>query len=273
MENRMRVLDSVDHIAWTTCERCGNTYSGGGQQCSRCGETPTIMQRLASFSSPSNAKKISSRGVLRRTRSRGAYPGLAETALLSDRASKRRAARIAFACAVGAGALLAYALTKPHLAGIGFNRQSDQTHVPITGPLVQSGPVVTQGNSVLPAQPSLLNGRQNASDENARPPQSDVSAFYRALQGGNLAVARRRLAVISVSSGDGSQLEQMRTELATREHTRDALLHHAWHCRALGDRQCVADNATQAFAIDASSWEAKHLVAWAAKEAGKAYDE
>ncbi|CAN7687994.1 hypothetical protein LJR034_005626 [Caballeronia sp. LjRoot34] len=269
----MRVLESVDHIAWTTCDRCGNTYSGSGQQCSRCGKTPTIMQRLANFSSPSNAKKGSSRGVSRRTRSRGTYPGLAETALLSDRASRRRTARIAFACAMGAGALIAYALTEPYLAGFGFNPQADETHLTATGPLVQSGPVMAQGNSVLPTQPSLLNGRQHASDETARTPQSDVSAFYHALQGGSLAVARRRLAGIWVSSEDSNQLEQMRTELASREHARDALLHHAWHCRALGDWQCVADSATQASAIDASSWEAKHLVARAAKETGKAHDE
>ncbi|QIE28229.1 hypothetical protein SBC1_63330 (plasmid) [Caballeronia sp. SBC1] len=272
----MRVLESVDHIAWTTCERCGNTYSDGGRSCSRCGNTPTIMQRLANFSSSSNANKGSSRGVLRRTRSRGAYPGLAETALLSDRASKRRGARIAIACAIGAGALVAYAIAQPYLAGISYNRQTDATRLPATGPLVQSGPVLTQGhgqgNSVLAARPSQ-DARQNANDETARTSPSDVSAFDRALQGGNLAVARRRLAGISASGGDSSQLEQMRTELASREHTRDALLHHAWHCRALGDWSCVADTATQASTIDASSWEAKHLVALAAKESAKANDE
>jgi ribosomal protein L37E len=273
MENHMRLLGSVDHTAWITCERCGNTYSGGGQQCSRCGKTPTILQRLGNFSSPSTAKKVSARGVLRRTRSRGAYPGLAETALLSDRASRRRAARIAFACALGAGALIAYALTKPYFSGIGLTPQTEESRLPATGPLVQSGQVVTQGNRVLPAQPSALNGHQNASGETTRTPQSDVSAFYRALQAGNLSVARRRLAGISVNSEGSSQLEQMRTELTSREHTRDALLHHAWHCRALGDWKCVTDNATQAYAIDASSWEAKHLVGWAAKKTSKADDE
>jgi ribosomal protein L37E len=273
MENHMRLLGSVDHTAWITCERCGNTYSGGGQQCSRCGKTPTILQRLGNFSSPSTAKKVSVRGVLRRTRSRGAYPGLAETALLSDRASRRRAARIAFACALGAGALVAYALTKPYLAGIGHTPQTEETRFPAAGPQVQSGQVVTQGNRVLPVQPSVLNGHQNANDETTRTPQSDVSAFYRALQAGNLSVARRRLAGISVNSEVSSQLEQMRTELTSREHTRDALLRHAWHCRALGDWQCVTDNATQAYAIDASSWEAKHLVGWAAKKTSKADNE
>jgi ribosomal protein L37E len=209
MENHMRLLGSVDHTAWITCERCGNTYSGGGQQCSRCGKTPTILQRLGNFSSPSTAKKVSARGVLRRTRSRGAYPGLAETALLSDRASRRRAARIAFACALGAGALIAYALTKPYFAGIGLTPQTEESRLPATGPLVQSGQVVTQGNRVLPAQPSALNGHQNASDETTRTSRSDVSAFYRALQAGNLSVARRRLAEISVNSEGSSQLEQM----------------------------------------------------------------
>jgi hypothetical protein len=270
----MRLLESVDHTAWTTCERCGNTYSGGGQQCGRCGKKPTIVQRLANFSSPSIAKKGEARSVLRRTRSRAAYPGLAETALLSDRASRWNAARIAFAfaCAVGVGALVAHAFIKPYLAGVGVAPQSAEIHLSAAGPRVQSGPVI-QGNSVVPAQPSVLNGHQNASDETARTPQSDVSAFYRALQGGNLALARRRLAAVSVRSEDSSQLEQMHTELASREHSRDALLHHAWHCRAIGDWQCVADNATQAYAIDASSWEARHLVSRAAKEPGKAHGE
>lgn len=267
----MRLLESVDHTAWITCERCGNTYSGGGQECSRCGKKPAIMQRQANLSSPSIAKKGDSRDVSRRTRSRGAYPGLTETALRSDKAGKRRAACIAFACAVGAGALAAYAVTKPYLAGTSFASQIDETHLPVTGPRVQSGPVVSlgQGNSVLPVQPSRLDGHQKAGDETARTPQSDVSAFYRALQDGNLSVARRSLAGISVKSGGSAQLGQMRTELASREHTRDTLLHHAWHCRAIGDWQCVADNATQAYAIDTSSWEAKHLVAGAAKETGK----
>jgi len=265
----MRLLESIDHTSWTTCEQCGNTYSGGAQQCSRCGNTPTIMQRLASFSELRNGTKESSRGGLRRTRSRGAYPGLAETALLSDRASKRRGSQIALACAIGAGALLTYALTKPYLAGIGFNSRTEEAHVVVTGPVIKAA----QGNSVLPALPSSVNGHLNATDENAPTQKSDVGEFHRALQDGSLAAARRRLAGMSVSGNDSSQLEQMRTELTSREHTRDALLHHAWHCRAIGDWQCVADNATQALATDASSWEAKHLVALAAKELGKAADE
>ncbi|MFT4506179.1 hypothetical protein [Caballeronia sp. 15711] len=247
----MRLLDSFDHTAWIACERCGNTYSGGGQGCSRCGNTPTIMQRLGKLSSPPNSEKVSARGVLPRTRS-------------------RRAARIALACMLCAGALVAYTLTKPYLAGIGHTPQIGKMHSPATGSLVQSGQVVTQGASVLPAKPSALNDQQNAGDETTRAQHPDVSAFYSALQAGNLSAARRGLARISVSSEGSSQLEKMRTELTSREHTRDALLHHAWHCRALGDWQCVADNATQAYAIDASSWEARHLVAMAAKETSKA---
>ena len=80
----MALLESIERTAWTTCERCGNTYSAGDQQCSRCGNTPTIMQRLANFSYLPSGKRGGARGVLRRTRSRGAYPGLAETALLFD---------------------------------------------------------------------------------------------------------------------------------------------------------------------------------------------
>jgi hypothetical protein len=274
MENPMRVLEPLDHIAWTTCERCGNTSSDGGRQCSRCGKTPTIMQRLANFPSLSNAEKGRSRGVLHRTRSRGAYPGLAETAHLSDRASKRRAARIAFACAVGAGALVIFALTQPYLAGIGFHSRTADTPVTETGPTIRSGTVVAaSGNGVSPAKPSLSDGRQNANVATAPTPKSDVSAFYQALQGGDLVAARRHLPGMRASDENSSQPEQMRTELANREHTRDALLHHAWHCHAIGDWQCVADNATQALAIDASSWEAKHLVALAAKKVGKAEDE
>ena len=270
----MALLESLERTAWTTCERCGNTYSTGDQQCSRCGNTPTIMQRLANFSYLPNAKRGGARGVLRRTRSRGAYPGLAETALLADQASKRRTTRIALACAVGAGVLLAYALTQPYLAGMGFRPRADEISAPATGQTVQSGPVVSaSGDSVSQAQSSPSNGGQNAIDKNGRTQQPDVSAFEHALQGGNLAAARRYLAGISASDVESAQLEQMRTELVGREHTRDALLHHAWHCRAIGDWQCVADNAAQAMTIDASSWEGKHLAARAAKEVGKASHE
>ncbi|SAL21611.1 hypothetical protein AWB69_01451 [Caballeronia udeis] len=278
----MALLESIERTAWTTCERCGNTYSAGDQQCSRCGNTPTIMQRLANFSYLPSGKRGGARGVLRRTRSRGAYPGLAEAALLSDRASKRRATRIALACAVGAGVLLTYALAQPYLAGMSFHPRADETPVPTkgstagppAGPTVQSGPVVSaSGDSVSQAQSSLSNGRQITNDKNGRTQRSDVSAFDDALQGGNLAAARRFLAGISASDLESGQLEQMRTELVDREHTRDALLHHAWHCRAIGDWQCVADNAAQALTIDASSWEGKHLAARAAKEVGKASHE
>ncbi len=261
----MALLESIERTAWTTCERCGNTYSAGDQQCSRCGNTPTIMQRLANFSYLPNGKRGSTRGVLRRTRSRGAYPGLAETALLSDRASKRRATRIALACAVGAGVLLTYALAQPYLADMEFSlcelmRHPCRQQGRQQGQTVQSGPVVSaSGDSVSQAQSSLSSGRQITNDKNGRTPQSNVSAFDHVLQGGNLAAARRYLAGISASDVDSGQLAQMRTELVDREHTRDALLHHAWHCRAVGDWQCVADNAAQALTIDASSWEGKHL--------------
>jgi hypothetical protein len=269
MESHMRLLDSIDHTSWTTCEQCGNTYSGGAQQCSRCGNMPTVMQRLASFSYSSNGVKGDSRGGLRRARSRGAYPGLAETALLSDRASKRRSSRIVLTCAICAGAMVAFALATPYLAGINFSSRTGEAHVLVTGPVIKAG----QGNGALPAQPSSVNGHQNATGESAPAQKSDVGEFQRALQDGSLAAGRRQLARMSVSGERSSELEQMRTELASREHTRDALLHHAWHCRAIGDWQCVADNATQALAIDASSWEAKHLVALAAKEVDKAADE
>jgi hypothetical protein len=259
----MPLLESIGRTAWTTCERCGNTYSGGGQPCTRCGNPPTVMQRLANFSYPPSGKRNGSRGVLRRTRTRGTYPGLAETALLSDRASKRRAARMALLCAIGASALVIYALAQPYLAGLGFlHSRTNESHVTATGPVVQSGPVVSaSGNSVSPAQ-------QPPDNAPAQPP--NVSAFHQALQRGNLAAARRYLAAISASDKDTSQLQQMRTELATREHARDALLHHAWHCHAIGDWQCVNDNASQALAIDASNWEAKHLVARATKQIDKA---
>jgi hypothetical protein len=269
MENHMRLLESIDHTVWTTCEQCGNTYAGGAQQCSRCGNTPTIMQRLANFSYSWNGLKAGPRGGLRRTRSRGTYPGLAETALLSDQLSKRRGVRIALACSMCAGALLTYALATPYLAGIGLSTRNNEAHVLVTGSVIEAG----QGSSVLPAQPSSVNAQQNASGESTPTQSSDIGEFHRALQDGSLAGARRRLAGISVSGKDSGQLAQLRTELASREHTRDALLHHAWHCRAIGDWQCVADNATQALAIDASSWEAKHLVALAAKEVGKRADE
>ena len=270
----MRLLESIDHTAWATCQRCGNTYSGG-QRCSRCGQTPTLLQRLASFSNFSNGKKGSSRAILRRTRSRGAYPGLAETALLFDQERRRRMTRVALACAVCAAAVATYFFAAPHLAGIGWHSRVDDAHVLVAGPVIKNG-AEAPGTSVFPAPSSQSNrGRHADTDtksvmnENARTQNPDVSEFYRSLQSRNLFVAHRRLAAMSESGKDRSQWEQMHADLASREHMRDDYMQRARHCRDVDDWQCVAENATQASAIDASSVQAKRLVARAAKEVGK----
>jgi len=268
----MRLLESIDHTAWATCQRCGNTYSGG-QRCSRCGQTPTLLQRLASFSSFSNGRKGGARAILRRTRSRGAYPGLAETALLFDQERKRRVTRIALACTVCAVAFATYFFAAPHLAGISLHPRVDDAHVVVTGPVIKSGPVAVSATSVPPVQSSQLNSGKKADttsvmNENARTQNPDVSEFYRSLQSRNLFVAHRRLAGMSGNGKDRSQLEQMHADLASREHMRDEYMQRARHCRDADDWQCVSENATQASAIDASSVQAKLLVARAAKEMG-----
>lgn len=268
----MRLLESIDHTAWATCQRCGNTYSGG-QRCSRCGQTPTLLQRLASFSSFSNGRKGGARAILRRTRSRGAYPGLAETALLFDQERKRRVTRIALACTVCAVAFATCFFAAPHLAGISLHPRVDDAHVVVTGPVIKSGPVAVSATSVSPVQSSQLNSGKNADttsvmNENARTQNPDVSEFYRSLQSRNLFVAHRRLAGMSGNGKDRSQLEQMHADLASREHMRDEYMQRARHCRDVDDWQCVSQNATQASAIDASSVQAKLLVARAAKEMG-----
>ncbi|MDB5783448.1 MAG: hypothetical protein JWQ50_3363 [Caballeronia mineralivorans] len=268
----MRLLESIDHTAWATCQRCGNTYSGG-QRCSRCGQTPTLLQRLASFSNFSNGKKGGSRAILRRTRSRGAYPGLAETALLFDQERRRRMTRIALACAICAVAVATYFFAAPHLAGIGLHPRADDAHILVAGPVIKSGAATAPGTNVLPTPSSQLNSGRNAdtksvTNENARTQNPDVSEFYRSLQSRNLFVAHRRLAGMSENGKGPGQLEQMHADLASREHMRDEYMQRARHCRDVDDWQCVSENATQASAIDASSVQAKRLVALAAKEMG-----
>jgi hypothetical protein len=270
----MRLLESIDHTAWATCQRCGNTYSGG-QRCSRCGQTPTLLQRLASLSNFSNGMRGGSRAILRRTRSRGAYPGLAETALLFDQERRRRLTRIALACAIGAVAVATYFFAAPHLAGVGLHPRVDDAHLLVAGPVIKSGSAAAPGTSVFPAQSSQSNSGRHADtdtksvmNENARTQNPDVSEFYRSLQNRNLFVAHRRLAGMSENGKDRSQLEQMHADLASREHMRDDYMQRARHCRDIDDWKCVSENATQASAIDASSVQAKRLVARAAKEIG-----
>ena len=81
-------------------------------------------------------------------------------------------------------------------------------------------------------------------------------------------MAHRRLAGMWGNGRDRSQLEQMHADLASREHMRDEYMQRARHCRDVDDWQCVSENAAQASAIDASSVQAKRLVAQAAKEMG-----
>ncbi|MDN7184110.1 hypothetical protein M0D69_40090 [Caballeronia sp. SEWSISQ10-4 2] len=181
--------------------------------------------------------------------------------------------RIALACAIGAVAVATYFFAAPHLAGIGLHQQGDDAHLLVAGPVIKSGSVAAPGTSAFPAQSSQSNSGGHADtksvmNEDVRTQNPDVSEFYRSLQNRNLFVAHRRLAGMSESGKDRSQWEQMHADLASREHMRDDYMQRARHCRDVDDWRCVSENATQASAIDASSVQAKHLVARAAKEMG-----
>jgi hypothetical protein len=124
----------------------------------------------------------------------------------------------------------------------------------------------------LPGRLPQSDGAQHADSKsqvqgNAQTLKADADDFYRALQRRNLAAAHRRLADMSENSAGSSQWEQMHADLASREHLRDVLMRRAWRCRAMGDWQCVSENARQASAIDTSSEQAKRLVSQAEREA------
>lgn len=271
MENLTRLFASIDSTTWTTCERCGNDYPADSQQCGRCGNTSNPLGRLASLADFAYGK----RGVSRRKRSRGAYPGLAENALRFDQQRKKRATRMALICAIAAGALAIYVFVKPHLSGIESEPRELGAHTVATGAVIQSKPASAPGTIALPIPQSPSGADKKSSVETTAQTQTQTqnagdSDFYRALQSRNLTAAHRRLAELSRSNEAGSQLEQMRADLASREHLRDVLLRRAWLCRTAGDWQCVSENTTQASAVDMSSGAVKHLVSQVSKKNGSA---
>jgi predicted nucleic acid-binding Zn ribbon protein len=262
METFMRMLESIGHAAWTTCEECGNDFPAGTYRCGRCGHVPNLLHRMASFA----ATAFQKRSIKRPKRSQGAYPGLAEGALKFYQARGKRVERMIWIGLLAGGAIIVWAFSGPRFSDMDLKPQPVSSHALAVG-------------AVVPMQPASANaagaGAAARANVSRVPPPVVATAtpgdaeFYRAIDSRNLFVAHRRLAAM-VDKGDASpQLQQMRADLSSRERLRDDLLHHAWRCRASGDWPCVSDNAAQASAIDTSSVSARRLVAQAAQARNK----
>ncbi|WP_438394744.1 hypothetical protein [Caballeronia sp. DA-9] len=245
----MRMLESIGHTAWTTCEECGNDFPAGTYRCGRCGHAPNFLRRVTSFASAA----LGGKSISRPKRSRGAYPGLAEGALKFYRARRKRSTRIWWAGVLAAGAVGVWAFSGPRFSGMDLEPQAAAPNAFVTGVVMPAQPARAAASN-----PPLTQPATNAAD-------GRVGEFYRALENRNLTVAHRRLADMLERASAAGQLQQMQAELASREQQRDSLLHRAWHCRAVGDWQCVSDNAAQASAVDASSVSARRLVSQAAQ--------
>ncbi|WP_028217445.1 hypothetical protein [Paraburkholderia oxyphila] len=80
--------------------------------------------------------------------------------------------------------------------------------------------------------------------------------------------ARRAVMVaLAAQPGNGEAL-QLRAELVSREHERDALLDYARQCAREGRWTCVWDNASHARSVDVSSREAQKLLSYAVARRG-----
>jgi predicted nucleic acid-binding Zn ribbon protein len=256
----MRMLESIGHAAWTTCEECGNDFPAGTYRCGRCGHVPNLLHRMTSFA----ATAFQTRSIKRPKRSQGAYPGLAEGALKFYQARRKRTERWIWAGLFAGGVMIVWAFSGPRFSDMDLKPQPVSSHALATGAVIQMQPAS--------ASVAAANARANASPVQppaATPASSGDAEFYRAMQSRNLFVAHRRLAAMADKGDASPQLQQMRAELSSRERLRDDLLHRAWRCRASGDWQCVSDSAAQASAVDASSVSARRLVAQAAQASGK----
>jgi hypothetical protein len=261
----MRLLDTANNAAWTICDRCGNDYSAGTYRCARCGNAPGVLRRLGNLVRLASNLALAKRGVSRLKRSRGTYPGLEENALRLQQERKKRTTRIAAACAIVAGTMIIYVLVMPYFAGNNSTARESATQTLATGSVIRSEPA-SAPSVVVSSTDNQSFAKANIGSTQMQ--NVGASEFYRALQSGNLALAHRRLAGLLQSGAASGDIQQMHVDLAAREHLRDSLLHRAWHCRAIGDWPCVADNATQASTVDVSSGIAKRLVSQASKAVG-----
>lgn len=260
----MRMLESIGHAAWTTCEECGNDFPAGTYRCGRCGHVPNLLHRMTSFA----ATAFQKRSIKRPKRSQGAYPGLTEGALMFDQARRKRTERWIWAGLFAGGVGIVWALSGPRFPDMDLEPQPVSSHALATGAVVQMQAAGAGANAAGAA--GAINARANASPVQspaATPASPGDAEFYRAMQSRNLFVAHRRLAAMADKGDESPQLQQMRADLSSRERLRDDLLHHAWRCRASGDWQCVLGTAAQASAVDASSVSARRLVAQAAQAA------
>jgi hypothetical protein len=267
METFMRMLESIGHAAWTTCDECGNDFPAGTYRCGRCGHTPNFLRRIAIFA----AAAFQTNGIKRPQRSKGAYPGLAEGALKFYQARRKRAERFIWIGLIAGGVLIVWALSGSHSSDMDLKPQPVSSHTFASGAVVRTQ---AAGPSSVPTSTSTPTPTPAPSAASVQPPVAastipGAAEFYRAMQSRNLFVAHRRLAAMPDTGDANGPLQQMRAQLETQEHLRDGLLSRARQCRAAGDWQCVVLNAGQASGVDASSVSARRLVSQAAQAGGK----
>lgn len=261
----MRMLESIGHAAWTTCEECGNDFPAGTYRCGRCGHVPNFLSRASSFVDAA----FQTNTIKRPRRSKGAYPGLAESALKFYQARKKRAEPLIWIGLFAGAVLIVWALHGSHSSDMDLKPQAVTSHTFASGAIVRN-----QAASAGASRASTPTPTPTPSAAPIQPPAAvstipGAAEFYRALQSRNLFVAHRRLAAMPDNGDANGPMQQMRSQLEAQEHLRDGLLKRARQCRMIGDWQCVVENAGQASGVDASSVSARRLVSEAAQASSK----
>jgi hypothetical protein len=128
-----------------------------------------------------------------------------------------------------------------------------------SAPLARNTNMVQQGNTARGS-----NGAEHARPDVAR----DLASARLSLDRNRLWPARRAITSALAAQPDNAEAQQMRAELAAREQQRDSLLRSARQCAREDQWSCARQNAGHALTVDASSQEAKKLLARASAGRG-----
>ncbi|RAR61142.1 hypothetical protein C7401_10878 [Paraburkholderia unamae] len=275
------------------CPYCGTRLNAQLVLCPECGANlVAAASRIAAASNAASGERPG--GIAQRLRTHlngrpgdfdGEYPSIDE-----ERVARRpRVPRLAWAgaavciVALGGYAFANRAAWEPRLGVQVVEGSVVGPHGKLASPSAR--PAAGHGTPPMAALPRQGPPGQTASLQKARPlelapgsPGSpgfantrpdvarELASARASLDKNNLWPARRSIMTALAAQPGNAEAQQMRADLVAREQQRDALIGRARECAHARQWACVRQDAGHAANVDASSREAKHLLALASAE-------
>ncbi|WP_322032180.1 hypothetical protein [Paraburkholderia sp. J76] len=267
------------------CPYCGTTFNAPLALCPQCGANQlAAASRIAGESERApdeRAHKVAERlranlgaipgNLVGKRVYNGEYPSIDEEHIVE----RSRLSRYAWA-ALGALAIAFTGYTFLHRSGWAPRLGAQVIVGSVSGSKDMQGALATQTSRQTAAPPRGKSAQRSIAQQNApaapryaaaHPDVARNLANARAnLERNNLWPARRALANALAAEPANADARQMQADLVAREHQRDALIGQARQCAHARQWACARQDAGHAVNVDASSREARHLLALASAE-------